>query len=247
MKAFVFGAVGALALLAAAPASAATGYVGAAYQRAEVDTGAGDADVDQWGVEGAVAFNAAASLGLDFDAAYADSDDADSTTGAAAHLYAKGAGYKFGGFVGLADAADDTVWSVGVEGQRNFGQFTLAGAVGYANADDADADIWGVDVEGRVFASDNFRLDGKLGWATIDAGGAEDDVLSLGVGAEYQFTAAPVSLRAGYTRSELDEADITSDAFTVGIRYNWGGSLKDRDENGPSFAGLSSLTSALNF
>jgi hypothetical protein len=33
----------------------------------------------------------------------------------------------------------------------------------------------------------------------------------------------------------------------VGVRYNWGGSLKDRNDNGPSFAGLSSLTSALSF
>jgi hypothetical protein len=245
MKAFVFGAVGALALLAAAPAYAASGYVGAAYTRAEIDTGAGDADTDVFGIEGAVAFDATTSLGIDLDAAYSDSDDSDSTTGGTAHVYGKGAGYKFGGFVGLADA-DDTVYSVGLEGQRSFGRFTLAAAAGYANADDADIDAYGVDVEGRWFAADNFRLDGKLGYANLDGPGGDDDAISVGVGAEYQFAALPVSVRGGYSHAEFDTADVSSDAFTVGIRYNWGGSLKDRDENGPSFAGLSSLTSNLD-
>jgi hypothetical protein len=246
MKALAFGAVAALALMAAAPANAANGYVGAAYSRAEIDTGFGDADVDQWGVEGAVAFNASKSLGLDLDAAYSDSDDTDSVFGGTAHLYAKGAGYKFGGFVGLADV-DETVWSVGVEGQRNFGRVTLAGALGYAKADDSDIDVIGADVEARFFLTDNFRLDGKLGYANLDGAGGDDDLFSVGVGAEYQFAMAPVSLRVGYRHSEFDTANIDSDAFLVGVRYNWGGSLKDRDENGPSFAGLSSLTSALSF
>lgn len=247
MKAIAFGAVAALALMAAAPAHAASGYVGAAYQRAEVDTGLpGDDEVDGFGVEAAAAFSASQNLGFDADIAYADSDDSDSTTGGAAHLYAKGTGYKFGGFVGLADAGD-TVWSVGVEGQRNYGQFTLAGAVGYASADDTDVDAWGADVEGRFFLSDNFRLDGKIGYASLEGAGGDDDALSGGVGAEFQLANAPVSFRAGYSHTELDTADISSDAFTVGLRYNWGGSLKDRDENGPSFAGLSSLTGALGF
>jgi hypothetical protein len=85
----MFAAVGAVALLAAAPAMAATGYVGAAYTRAEVDTGAGDTDSDAFGVEGAVAFNATKSLGLDIDAGYTDSDDTDSTSGITGHLSGK--------------------------------------------------------------------------------------------------------------------------------------------------------------
>lgn len=245
MKAFVFGAVGAVALLVAAPAFAATGYVGAAYTRAQVDAGLGDNDTDAFGVEGAVAFNAAQSLGLDLDAAYADSDDSDSVTAGTAHVYAKGGAHKFGAFVGLADAGD-TVYSVGVEGQVAIGpQVTLAGAVGYASADDTDVDAIGVDAEARFFVTDNFRLNGKLGYANLDGPGGDDDLISVGVGAEYQLAATPVSFRAGYEHSEFDTADISSDAFTVGIRYNWGGSLKDRDTNGPSFAGLSSLTGAL--
>lgn len=245
MKAFVFGAVGALALLAAAPANAASGYVGAAYTRDQVNAKPKDVNQDIFGVEGAVAFNASESLGLDLDAAYADSDDTDSTTAGAAHLYLKGAGYKFGGFAGVADAGNDTIWSAGLEGQRNFGQTTLAGAVGYANDDDANADAWGADAELRYFATDNFRLAGKLSYANISPDkGKDDNLVGIGVNAEYQLATTPVSFRAGYEHTEFDKANVDSDAFTVGIRYNWGGSLKDRDENGPSFAGLSSLTGA---
>jgi hypothetical protein len=248
MKAFVFAAAGALALMAAAPANAASGYVGAAYQRAEVDTGApGDNEVDGFGAEAAVAFNAAASLGLDLDAAYADSDDADSSVGATAHLYAKGAEYKFGGFAGIADVADETVWSVGIEGQHNFGQFVLAGAAGYANADDANIDAYGVDVMGSIFANDNLRFDAKVGWANLDAGAGDDDAVTAGVGAEWQLAAAPISFRASYAHTEFDTANVDADAFTLGVRYNWGGTLKQRNDDGPSFAGLSSLTSALSF
>ena len=244
MKTLVFAAAGALALLVSVPAHAATGYVGAQYTRAQTDAGASDDDADIFGVEGAVAFDASESLGLDIDAGYADSDDVDSVSSATAHLYAKGADYKFGGFVGLGDV-DETVWSVGVEGQKSWNAFTLAGAVGYANADDSDADIYGADIEGRFFVNDNFRLDAKASYANIDVQPTDADAWSVGVGAEYQFASAPVSLRAGYTHSELDDLNVDSDAFTVGIRYNWSPSLKDRNDNGPSFAGLSSLTSVL--
>jgi hypothetical protein len=110
---------------------------------------------------------------------------------------------------------------------------------------DSDIDAYGVDAELRYFFTDNFRVNGKVGYANLEGPGGDDDLLSGGVSAEYQLSATPVSFTAGYTHTEFDTADISSDAFSVGIRYNWGGSLKDRDTNGPSFAGLSSLTGAL--
>lgn len=246
MKALIIGAVGAIALMAS-PAFAATGYVGAAYAHDKLDTGAKSTDDDSFGVEGAIAFNAAASLGVDLDAAYSDGDKRDSTTAGTVHVYGKGGANKFGGFVGLADAGSDTVYSVGLEGQHQFSGVTVAAALGYANDDDANTDAWGIDGEARFFVSDNFRLDGKLGWTKVDFGGAagDDDLWRVGVGGEYQFTGAPVSVRAGYSHAEFNDANVKDDAFTVGVRYNWGGSLKDRDTNGPSFAGLSSLTGSL--
>lgn len=245
MKTLIIGALSAVALLAVAPvASAGTGYVGAAYTRAEVDTGLGDDDADGYGIDGAWAFQATPGLGVEIDAAYADADGSDNESyGATAHVHARTDKYLFGGFVGLADAGDDTVWSAGIEGQKYYNNVTIAGALGYANADDADADIYGVDGEVRYFLSDNFRIQGDLGYAKVEAGPADDNVWSAGVGGEYQFAALPISVFGGYAHSEFDDADVSSDAFTVGIRYNFGGSLKDRDRKGASLAGLSSLTS----
>ena len=246
MKAFVFGALGAVALLAASPAFAATGYVGAAYSHQSADVGPASADDDIFGVEGAVAFNASASLGIDVDANYSDGDKRDSVSGINAHVYAKGGDYKVGGFVGVGDSSSDTVYSVGVEGQKSFDKWTLAAAAGYANDDDTSTDLYGVNGQARYFINDNFRLQGDLGWVNVDAGkGASDDAYTFGVGGEYQFAGAPVSVHAGYAHTEFNDADVSGDAFTVGVRYNWGGSLKDRDTNGPSFAGLSSLTTAI--
>lgn len=249
MKSMLIGALSAVALLAAAPAAnAGSGYVGAAYTRAEVDTPFGDDDADGYGIEGAWAFNATPSLGIQIDGAFNDADGDDNEAyGVTGHVNARNDKYLFGAFVGLADVADETVWSVGLEGEKYYNSFTVAGAVGYANADDSDADIWGADAQLRYFLTDNFRIQGALGWANVEAGPVDDNVWSVGVGGEYQFASVPVSINAGYARSEFDEVDVSSDAFTIGVRYNFGGTLKDRDRKGASLAGLSSLASRVGF
>lgn len=245
MKTLLIAAVGAVALLAGSPAFAATGYVGAQYTYDKVDTARSkDNDANIFGVEGAVAFDATQSLGVDLDAAYSDGDETERAISGAAHIYARGADYKFGGFASVGDV-DQTVWSVGVEGQKNWNKWTFAGAAGYANADDSDADIYGLDVEARYFINDNIRLDGRAGYANVDVKPNDTDAWSVGVGGEYQFAVAPISVRVGYTHSELNDFDLDNNAVTVGVRYNWGGSLKERNDKGPSFAGLSRLTSIL--
>lgn len=248
MKTMLIGALSAVALLAVAPAAnAGSGYVGAAYTRANVDTGLGDDDADGWALEGAYAFQAG-TLGVQVDGGYADADGDDNEAyGITGHVNARNDSYLFGGFVGLADVGNETVWSAGLEGEKYLGNVTVAGAAGYANADDSDADVWGVDGQVRYFLQDNFRIQGSLGWAKVEAGPLDDNAWSAGVGAEYQFSAAPVSVYGGYTHSALDDADFSSDAFTVGVRYNFGGTLKQRDRTGASLAGLSSLASAVKF
>jgi len=245
MKSVLISALSAVALLAVAPAAqAGSGYVGAAYTRAEVDTGFGDDDADGYGIEGAWAFQATPTLGVQVDAAFTDSDGDDNESyGVTGHVHARNDKYLIGGFLGLADVADETVWSAGIEGEKYYNNVTIAGAFGYANADDSDADIWGLDGQVRYFLSDNFRIQGALGYAKVEAGPADDNVWSAGVGGEYQFAALPISVFGGYAHSEFDDADVSSDAFTIGVRYNFGGSLKDRDRKGASLAGLSSLTS----
>lgn len=42
----------------------------------------------------------------------------------------------------------------------------------------------------------------------------------------------PISIFGGYQRSEVDEANIEVDSLGIGVRYNWGGTLFDRDRSG---------------
>jgi hypothetical protein len=238
MRKLFLGAAAAMALATPGVASAANGYVGLDY--VNTDTDGGDSE-DNVGVSG----SAVVTPNIALDAGFIDGDDADSW-GAAGHLFMNNSSHLLGAFVGFSDSDDSTTWGGGVEGQLYMNNFTLAGAVGFSTDDDNDTDRWGVDAQARYFISENFRLQGLVGWQNVDAGGAEDDLLRLGVGGEYLFAFAPVSVGLAYTNSQLDEADVDSDAISATVRYNFGGgSLLDRDRSGGGLAGLSGVTSAL--
>ena len=89
---------------------------------------------------------------------------------------------------------------------------------------------------------DNFRLNANIGYASVDAGaGNDDDAMIYGVGGEYQFASFPVSIAAGYNTADFDGGDV--DTWTIGVRYNWGGTLRDRDRSGASQASLTGVSS----
>jgi hypothetical protein len=245
MRNWIIGAAAALLAVAAPSVAAAqTGYVGAVYGNVDAD---GADDEDFYGVEGAVAFAGSGSIVFEVDAAFTDADDTDSSYGLTGHVYSRNDSHLFGGFVGFNDSdAVDTTWYAGLEANKYFESWTLAGAVFYGENDDADVDGYGVNVEGRYFIHDNFRLDGHVGYASIDAGAAgDDDVVSYGVGGEYQLAQFPVSFTAGYSTSDSDFGD--ADVWSIGVRYNWGGTLRDRDRSGASQASLTNLGSAFVF
>ncbi len=242
MRNWIIGAAAALAAVAAPSVASAqaTGYVGAVYN--ETDFGGG-ADFDSYGVEGAVAFAGSGSIVFEIDAALTDSDDTDTGYGLVGHVYGRNSDHLFGGFVGIAGSDDTETWIAGLEANKYFGNFTLGGALFYGNNDDFDIDGWGANVEGRVFLTDNFRLNGNIGWVEVDTGVSDDDAMMYGVGGEYQFATVPVSIGAGWTTVDSDGGDI--DAWTVGVRYNFGGmTLLDRDRNGASQASVIGLASA---
>ena len=116
----------------------------------------------------------------------------------------------------------------------------------YSTADDLDVDVTAIDGELRFFPSDNTRISGNVGYGNFDAGaGVDDNFWSLGVGGEFQFDAYPVSLFAGYQRTSFDEADLESDAINVGVRWNFGGTLFDRDRSGANLGGTRGVVSRL--
>jgi hypothetical protein len=235
MRNWIIGAAAILALAVPGVAAAQTGYVGVEY--GNVDAGGGDEDF--YGVEGAVAFAGSGSIVFELNASLTDADDSDTGYGLVGHVYNRNDNYLFGGFVGISGNDDDDAYIVGLEANKYYTNWTLAGAVYYAEADDADVDGYGVNVEGRFFINDNFRLDASAGWANVEFAGNDDDAVQLGVGAEYQLAAAPISVRAGYSNTDFDNGDI--DTWSIGLRYNWGGTLRDRDRNGASQASLVGL------
>jgi hypothetical protein len=246
MRNWIIGAAAALAVVAAPSVAAANGYVGVVYNSTDPG-GAGD-DVESWGLEGAVAFAGSGSIVFEVDAAINTTDDGasgddDTGYGLVGHLYARNSDHLFGGFVGIAGSEDTETWLAGLEASKFFSQWTLAGALFYGNNDDADVDGFGANVEGRVFLSDNFRLNGNIGWASVDSGAGDDDAMLYGVGGEFQFATFPVSIGAGWSTADFDGGDV--DTWTIGARWNFGGqTLMDRDRNGPSQASVVGLANA---
>jgi hypothetical protein len=245
MRNWIIGAAAALAVVAAPSVAAANGYVGVVYGNS--DFGGGD-DVESWGAEGAVAFAGSGSIVFEVDAAISTTDDSgagDDETGygLVGHLYARNSDHLFGGFVGIAGSEDSETWIAGLEANKYFEQWTLAGALFYGNNDDFETDGFGVNAEGRVFLNDNFRLNGNIGWVSVEGPVDEEDAMLYGVGGEFQFATFPVSIGAGWTTFDFDGGEV--DTWTIGARWNFGGqTLMDRDRNGASQASVVGLANA---
>lgn len=240
MRNWIIGAAALLAFAVPGVAAAQTGYAGVVYGNVDVD----DFDADVYGVEGAVAFAGSDSITFEVDASILDGDDSDTASSLAGHIFSRNERHLFGGFVAVTDSNESTTWSAGLEAAKYFADWTFAGALFYASNDDANADGYGANLEARVFATENFRLQGNVGWASVDFDTTDDTALTYGVGGEFQFDGMPVSIAAGYSHTELDDVNADVDAWSVALRYNWGGTLKNRDRNGASQANSSGFGSS---
>jgi hypothetical protein len=246
MRTWIIGAAALLAV-AAAPSVAsaqASGYVGVTYNNVDVNHGGSD---NSWGAEGAVAFSGSSQISFEVDGAISDGDHSDTVGGITGHVFTRNDSYLFGGFVGFTNGNDDTTWSAGLEANKYFDRWTLAGAVGYANDNDSDVDGWGVNAQARFFPTDNIRLQANVGWAQVNFPGDNDNAWTAGVGAEYQFSTIPVSIGAGYNHVELNDTDLSANVWSVSLRYNFGGgTLYDRDRHGASQADLVNFGSIIS-
>lgn len=226
MNKTMFLGAAAVALLAAAPAHAEGGYVGAIYGNVDVDA-VGDADF--YGIEGAFA-----GSNFEIDGALTDSDDTDTAVDLTGHLFMRNDTHLFGGFLGLSDSDSSTSWRGGLEANGYFDRWTLAGAVGYGSNDDLDTDGYGINAEARVFPTDNVRLQAGLGWTSLDIAGFDEDVITYGLGGEFQLDAAPVSFGLDWSHSDADNTGVEGDTLTARLRWNFGGTLLERDRSGAS-------------
>jgi hypothetical protein len=248
MKTQLIASAAAVALFAVAGAAQAqtVGHVGANYGRVELDAGAlGEADADAIQLEGAVRFDAGA-LGAQVDGSVTnfDADGEDATVwSATGHLNKKLNNGLVGGFVGLSTTDDVTLWALGAEAQFTVAPSTdLYGQVGYGQSDDLDdVDFWAARGEVRHFFSDNFKVQGALGYTKADANGGDLDMWNVGADAEYQFAGTPWSVTGGYEHGEIDDANLESDTFRIGVRYTFGGTLRDRSASGASLGSAANL------
>jgi hypothetical protein len=245
MRKYLLGAAAALALAAPGVASAQSTYVDLGYQTGEIDAGGPSADFDGWTLGGAAAFSSGGPLGFQVDGVVGNNDvdsggDVDFYT-LGGHAFVRNQSYLFGGFANIGNAdggggADFDYWTVGAEGQYYLPRTTLDGALSYSEADDFDGELTAVDLGATHFINDNFSVGGNVGFGNLDIGAGDDDILALGVNTEYQFSSLPISLFAGYQHAAFDDSDIDTDQVNVGVRYNFGGTLFERNRSGASLS-----------
>lgn len=217
----------------------AGGHVGVTYGNTDSDT----TDGDTWQVEGAVGGNSGA-VGYQLDAGFGNTDagsssDIDDRT-IAGHLYWHTDAWNLGGVVattnldGGSTSVDETVY--GVEGSFNLApSAVLTGSytVGESEFLVIDVDTWNADIGVNYYFTDNFRVSGNLGTGNLDFGGGADfDTSTFGVGAEWRLSSTPVSFTADWSTFDAD-AFGDYDTLKVGVRWNWGGTLRERDAATP--------------
>lgn len=237
----LFATAALIAAAVSAPAFAQNiGSVGAAVNYTDIDSKALNGNGTSTVIDGSVAIplKGAWTVTANGDVSISDNDLSDQTVASgAAHLTTKiGDTWRVGGFTALSRPSNDTLWAVGGEAQKYFSNVTLSGLAAYGQSNDLDADLYTVRGDVRYFVSDNFRLDAGAAWSRIDTN-VNADLWDVNVGGEYKFASTGWSTFAKYTHSESDDlADLKADAVKVGLRYTFGGSLKDRDRAGADLA-----------
>jgi hypothetical protein len=221
------------AAIAAAPAFAEGGYLGASYSLVDRTLCSTATDVDVAAASGAVALGEHVQV----DGQYVNIDGGDcDQVNLGAHLFNRGERLLWGGYAGYNTFSDAgaTVeeWTAALEGQLYFARTTLSGAVGYTNFDSGSGgrDMWSVDAEARHFVTDNFSIQANAGYADPDAA-LIGDGWAVGIGAEYQFADMPISIHGGWQRTDFAEE---IDAVGVGVRYSGNASLFERNRAGAS-------------
>lgn len=235
MKNILLGAAALLALAAPGVASAQSAYVDLGYANTDADIAGTSTDGDAWSVGGAAAWQH-----FQLDGGVVDGDDV-TNWNIGGHVFNRSEGGLIGGFANWSntdvDGGDNyDAWTVGAEGQLYLSRTTLNGSLSYSDSEDLDTNLTSLDVGVRHFVTDRFAIGANAGYGWLDTGaGGNDNATTLGLDAEYQF-AGPVSVFGGYQRVDIDDADVSSDTFSIGVRYNLGGSLFERDRSGASLS-----------
>jgi len=231
--ALIGSAAAALMFAGVAHADNGGGYVGLSYSDGN------PVDLNAWGVDGA--FDLGSNIQL--DAGYANiHDSAADDYNVGGHFFSRGDKWLWGGYAGYERingiGGDVDEWTVAGQTQYYVDHTILSGNLSYSRAQVSGDDIntYQIDGDARFFANDNLTFDVGLGYGHLDSSSSGDGgFLTYGGGAEWKPDGLPISLYGNIEGFDADGGGSGS-AWTVGVRYNWGGSLSDRYRNG---AGLS--------
>lgn len=152
------------------------------------------------------------------------------------HLFTRNGNVLWGGYLGYSSLEDsgDSLDDVIVAGQVQYyaGRTTFSGDLSYSQAEFlVDVDTWGLDGEVRHFVTDNFSVQGNLGYFDAEAdGGGSLDGTRYGIGAEWQPTGTPFSIYGGWQQVDIDSEDSSS--LGIGVRWNFAQSLFERNRSG---------------
>jgi hypothetical protein len=235
----LFLATAAVAAFAAAPAlaqTAPTGSLGATWSKAEADAGGSDFEADGYAIDGVVAGPVYGdwTVTLGAQMAWADGTiDDDKAFSGQVHVTKAFNGMRAGGFVSASDSVPgSTLWSVGAEAQKYFDKATLTGAVSYGSIGELDAKLWSVGVDGGYYILPNLRVNANAAYSDIQVQDTDVSAVSYGVAAEYQISESPMSLYASFARTTVDDFDLDLDTVSLGVRFNFGGDLQQRERAG---------------
>jgi len=222
--------------LMAAPAMAQTGHVGLSYSTND------DADIEAITIEGASTFAFSPSIGAQVDGSFGSVDGGGDDATAwdlNGHLFYNAGAWRVGGLFGTAgldtDGGEPSATHWGVEGVYWFERVALSASVIWGEGDyviSPSLDYSNYDFNADFYATDNFVIGATYGVGTIDNGGSEADTTSYSIDAEWQLSSMPISLLAGFQHWEIDGIPVESEGWTVGARWNWGGTLAERDRAG---------------
>lgn len=239
-----------LLVLAAAPAANAqsAGFVGAGYSRVDQDFLGVDLNGDFYALEGAIRLGTP-TLGGSIDGAIVHSrtegynQTAKMLTG---HLNTRFGAVLVGGFAGMDDSSDLSLWGAGVETLIDFNDMAaLYVQAGYGETNDLgfrNAQLHAARGDLRIYPIADLRLQLSAGYQEAKLmAGIKTDATLFGVEAEYRIPRTPVSLRAGYDKYKVDDLAFDADIFRVGARYTFGGTLRERDRAGASLGSVNRL------
>ena len=252
----LFLATAAVAALAAAPALAQDGIgsIGVSYSNTDVDYAGLSGDIESAQIDAGFAIPVTGAWTVTLDGAFAYAIDGapqgdDSAVSGRVHVSRDLGNVRVGAFAGGAEADGEQLWSFGGQAQTYLDKVTLTGSLAYETLEGVDADIWSLGGDAAYFIRPNLRVNGGLGWSTIDAGGLDTDGFSANVGGEYQFADTGISLTASYTHAEFEDFDLDADTVSIGLRFSFGGDLQTRDRAGADLgrtvAGIGALAGAL--